>query len=88
MNTVNISESQNRHKVKILNRGRRKMERGRIVDAFKMSRFAKKALDLMEEEGLNIAEAEEAPKWIESAIKKNDEWQKKGKPFIVFREGN
>lgn len=61
------------------------MSGGRIVDPFKMSRFIKRVLELMESEGLNLAEAEAAPKMIKSAVEQNSEWQKKAKPFTVYK---
>lgn len=58
----------------------------RIADMFKIGRVLPKIMKLMEDEGLNVAEAELIPQMLAKKIEENSELHEKAKQFTVRDE--
>ena len=56
------------------------------VDMFKVGRVLPKIMQLMQEEGVTLAEAEVIPELLQKQIAKNTELCEKGKQFSVHEE--
>lgn len=56
-----------------------------LVNRFKLGRVLPKILKVMEDEQLNLAEAEKIPGLLEETIRKNSELHKKGEQFTVHQ---
>lgn len=66
------------------------MEKGKInrnlVDMYKIGKALPKIMKVIEDEGLNIAEAEQIPEILANEMKKNSELHEKAKQFTVHNE--
>lgn len=57
-----------------------------LVDMFKIDRVLPKIMKVMEDEGLNIAEAEVIPQMLMSKMQKNSELHEKARQFTVHEK--
>lgn len=57
-----------------------------LVDMFKIGRVLHKIMKVMEDEGLNIAEAEMIPQMLMDRMEKNSELHEKDKQFTVHEK--
>lgn len=57
-----------------------------LVDMFKIGRVLPKIMKVMEDEGLNIAEAEMIPQMLMDRMEKNSELHEKAKQFTVHEK--
>lgn len=57
-----------------------------VIDKFKIGSVIQKIMLMKEEEGATIGEAEEIPKYLENAVRKNGEQYRKGAAFTVFKD--
>ena len=64
----------------------RKKKNNIAVDMFRVGKVIPKIMLLMQEEGINLAEAEAIPELLLRQIKKNTELCEKGKQFSVHEE--
>lgn len=61
-------------------------EKSIAVDMFKVGKVLPKIMQLMQEEGVTMAEAEVIPEFLKKQIKKNTELSEKGKQFSVHEK--
>lgn len=57
-----------------------------VVDMYKLGKVIPKIMKVMEDERLNIAEAEMIPELLEKRIKRNSELHEKAKQFTVHEK--
>lgn len=57
-----------------------------LVDMFKIDRVLPKIMKVMEDEGLNIAEAEAIPQMLMNKMQKNSELHEKARQFTVHEK--
>lgn len=57
-----------------------------LIDMFKIDRTLPKIMKVMEDEGLNIAEAEVIPQMLMSKMQKNSELHEKARQFTVHEK--
>lgn len=57
-----------------------------LIDMFKIDRTLPKIMKVMEDEGLNIAEAEMIPQMLMSKMQKNSELHEKARQFTVHEK--
>ena len=57
-----------------------------LIDMFKIDRTFPKIMKVMEDEGLNIAEAEMIPQMLMSKMQKNSELHEKARQFTVHEK--
>ena len=57
-----------------------------LIDMFKIDRTLPKIMKVMEDEGLNIAEAEMIPQMLMNKMQKNSELHEKARQFTVHEK--
>ena len=57
-----------------------------LIDIFKINRTLPKIMKVMEDEGLNIAEAEMIPQMLMNKMQKNSELHEKARQFTVHEK--
>ena len=57
-----------------------------LVDMFKIDRALPKIMKVMEDEGLNVAEAEMIPQMLMNKMQKNSELHEKARQFTVHEK--
>lgn len=82
--------SKKRIKTEMIHRGndgiRERQINREVVDMYKLGNTLPKIMKVMEDERLNIAEAEMIPELLEKRIKRNSELHEKAKQFTVHEK--